>query len=384
MESVLLVIALITLTFSLVTLLELWLGFFSINKLADQPVFASKRMPKVSIILSALNEAADIEAALLTLLKMDYPDFEVIAINDRSIDSTPAILNRLEKRYPQLRVYHLSHLPDNWLGKNHALYIGSQYAKGEWLLFTDADVCMKPDTLSHAISYVLTHGLQHLTVSEHHIRKTVGLKILLLGNYLLSSLTLKPWRIRYDWSKRSSGNGAFNLVNRKTWFDCGSHEAIPLECLDDLKLGQLIKGKGYRQDIVDGRDCVQRTWYHNLPDMIQGWEKNSFAWFGYRFLPLCLATLFIILYFIWPIITLTFCTGLVFWINIANLACMALINIVVCRHFRLSSFYAIFYPAAVCMVFYTIWNSAIKIHRKKGVIWRNTYYPLKKLRDENK
>tara|TARA_R110000868_G_scaffold298752_2_gene558939 strand:- start:3162 stop:4313 length:1152 start_codon:yes stop_codon:yes gene_type:complete len=380
MDQAFLIVAAFTLVYTLYTLVEFLIGFNSIKNLSQQATRESAALPSVSIIFSALNEEEEIEAAVLSLLNIDYPDFEIIAMNDRSTDRTPKILNALQQRYPQLQVHHITSLPNGWFGKNHALHNASSYAKGEWLLFTDADVLMKPDTLTKAMSYSLEHDLQHLTICEKHVNNTLWLKVLLLAHYITYSLALTPWRIRHRWSKKSLGHGAFNLVKKSAYQACGSHQTIALECLDDLKLGQMLKKHGFKQDTVDGRDYIEREWYHALPDMIKGWEKNSFAYFDYQLLVLSVSSLFAVLFFIGPIVSLIFFSGTIRLLSLANVTLMLLLSAYVCQQFRLNKFYAFSYPAAILVLLYTIWNSVISVYKNNGVVWRGTHYPLASLR----
>lgn len=380
MDQIIIITAAFTLVYSALTLLEFLIGFKAIKNLSAETAVPAEQLPFVSIIFSALNEEADIEAAVLSLLALDYPHFEVIAINDRSNDNTAYILNAMQMKYARLQVHHIADLPDGWLGKNHALFYGARFAKGEWLLFTDADVQMAPQTLSKAMSYSIKRKLDHLTIFEHHIRNTFWLKILLLANYVTYTISFKPWRIRFNWSKRSLGHGAFNLVNKTVYEKCGTHQAIAFECLDDLKLGYLIKKNGYRQDTVDGRDFVQREWYTSLPAMIEGWKKNTFAYFNYQLTLLVPNTFFALLFFVWPVVALFVCSGFAWWLNAANVLLMLMISSYVCKQFRMAVGYSFFYPAAIFILLYSIWNSVFTIYYQNGVVWRGTHYPLEKLR----
>lgn len=377
MNFFLIALAIITLIFFVLTGLECAMGFKKIKKLGEQTVLPHDKLPMVSIILSALNEENDIEEAVLSLLKLNYPRLEIIVLNDRSTDNTPAILNNLQARYPTLKVYHIDELPPRWFGKNHALQCGANVAKGEWLLFTDADALMKPDILLKSVSYVLENHLDHLTIFEKHIRKTHWLKVLLLGNYVCYSVSCKPWRLTYAWSKKSIGHGAFNLVNADVYRQCGGHQAIAMECLDDVKLGELIRRYGYQQDTVNGFDYIERAWYHSLPDMIAGYKKNAFAVFNYKFINLIRDTFFAACIFIWPVIAAIFCTGLLCWLNIAIVLVTFALTVWVAKQFRLEKRYAFFYPLSIIMLLYTLWNSALTIYRNKGVVWRGTHYSFK-------
>lgn len=376
METIIFLMALGTTLFLVLTITEFMIGFNKIMNLGDQPILDQKELPSISVIFTALNEEQDIEQALTSLLALDYPKLEIIAINDRSSDSTPAILDRMQQRYPHLRVYHIHDLPHGWFGKNHALYFGSQKANGEWLLFTDADVSMKKDTLLKTMSYTLQNKVDHLTIYENHLINTFWLKVFLAGQYVTYSMAFKPWRIRYSWSKRSLGNGTFNLVSRKVYDQCGGHRSIALECLDDLKLGQLIKDHGFHQDTVDGRDYLEREWYKSLADIIHGLQKNGFAYYNYQVLPLIRDMIFASIFYLWPLVAVFTFSGEIFWLNMLNISLTLIMSAYVAKQFRLEKRYAIFYPFSICILVYTIWNSVSSIYKNKGVIWRGTFYSL--------
>lgn len=374
--------AIATLIYLFITIIEFYFGFKSIQSLAKSSIIDHTELPLVSIVFSALNEEDEIEKVVQSLMQFDYPHYEVIAINDRSTDRTGHILQSLQANYPQLKVINITELPHGWFGKNHALYRGAQAARGEWVLFTDADVFMKPDTLSRAISYAKQQKIHHLTFSELHIRNSFWLKVLLLAEYLVVSLALKPWRIRYEWSRCSLGHGAFNLVQKEAYDAAGTHAAIALQCLDDMKLGELIKYSGFKQDTVDGRDFVSRQWYASLSDMIEGWKKNSFAFFSYSLAYLLGGTVFAGILFIWPLYQAIFATGALQQLNIAIALAWFVAAVIVCRQYRMKWYFALFYPIGMLLLLYSIWVSMIATYRQNGVIWRGTYYPLAELKSK--
>lgn len=382
MEIFLIIIASLTLMYLLFLSIEFTIGFGKIKNLTDQAEINADQMPLISVIFTALNEEKEIENALNSLLNLNYPRLEIIAINDRSTDKTAKILDHLASQHPKLRVYHINHLPEDWFGKNHALHFASRYAKGEWLLFTDADVVMKSATLSKAISYVVENKLDHLTIFEHHLRKDFWLKVAFLGNYMTYSLVMKPWRICYSWSKNAIGHGAFNLVKKSAYQQCGGHQSIALECLDDMKLGELLKINGFRQDTVDGRDFIEREWYSSLKEMIYGLEKNGFAYHNYQLLSTVRDCIFAILFYIWPIIGAIIFAGPVRYLNIINIFLTLYTTICVAEHFRLQKRYVFSYPISIVILLYTILSSVVSVYKNKGVIWRGTYYPLKKIKSK--
>lgn len=385
MEMILLAVAIVTCIALILTILEFHIGFKKLLNLSLQPALEQQALPPISIIFSALNEEADMENALKSMLAIDYPRFEIIAINDRSHDKTPAILEHYQKLYPNLlHVIHINELPQGWLGKNHALHLGSQQAKGEWLLFTDADVMMKPALLTKSMSYVLSHNIDHLTIFEHHLRHPFWLKISYLGYYLAYSLRLKPWRVKYAWSKKSLGHGCFNLVNKKNYLACGGHQRIAMECLDDVKLGELLKQHRFKQDTVDGKDFIEREWYKSLNDMVNGLKKNSFGFWEYRVLPASRDITFAFLFYVWPVAAALLCTGSVRWLNILNVALTFYMSVFIAQQFRLEKKFAFFYPLSMLILLYTTINSIISTYSNKGVIWRGTHYSLADLKNKVK
>ncbi len=376
------ILLIVIFTYFLLTSIEFLFGFNQLKNLSTQPCLEQSQLPTVSIILTALNEEKDLENTLLALNNLNYPNFEIIAVNDRSTDKTADILTRLQKKLPRLKVYHINTLPQDWFGKNHGLHVASQYATGEWILFTDADVLMEKDALLKAMSYTLQNKLDHLTIFECHSQQRFWLNILLLGHYITYSMVMKPWRIRYSWSKKSLGHAAFNLVKRKSYEDCGGHQPISLECLDDLKLGELLKKNGYSQDTVDGKDLVKREWYCSVKEMISGMEKNSFAFYNYRLLALIRDLILVIFVFIFPLVIAVSCAGWLRWVSALDIALTLFISAYVAKHFRVKLRYAMFYPLAICMLTYSILNSVIATYRNKGVIWRGTHYPLHKIKSK--
>jgi cellulose synthase/poly-beta-1,6-N-acetylglucosamine synthase-like glycosyltransferase len=123
--------------------------------------------PRVSIIVPARHEEDDIEQSLTRLLQLDYDNYEVIAVNDRSTDRTGEIMERVAHRpdgHGRLRVIHHRELPSGWLGKTHAMWTATNAASGEWLLFTDADVLFKPDSLGRAVAYAEAEKADHVVL----------------------------------------------------------------------------------------------------------------------------------------------------------------------------------------------------------------------------
>jgi cellulose synthase/poly-beta-1,6-N-acetylglucosamine synthase-like glycosyltransferase len=123
-----------------------------VQKLVSLQVPAPTTWPRLSVVIPALNEVDTLEAALGTLLAETYPDLEIVLVDDRSTDGTGALVDRLAARDPRITPVHITALPEGWLGKVHALHVGTQHARGDWLLYTDADVHFGQGSLRHAVA----------------------------------------------------------------------------------------------------------------------------------------------------------------------------------------------------------------------------------------
>src|SRR5207247_2184081 len=141
----------------LVCLALLALGRYLVTQLRNVEVPASIQWPSISLIAPARNEERNIEEAVRSLARPDYPSLQITIIDDRSTDRTGAILDQLSAEFPQLNVVHLTELPAGWLGKNHEMQLGADRSRGEWLLFSDADIVFEPTTLRRAIAYAIAH-----------------------------------------------------------------------------------------------------------------------------------------------------------------------------------------------------------------------------------
>ena len=213
--------------------------------------------PLVSIIVPARNEEKDIEQSLTRLLELDYDNYEVIAVNDRSTDRTGEIMEAVTKNphfsqktremgHPVLRVIHHRELPAGWLGKTHAMWTATNEAKGDWLLFTDADVQFKPDSVRRAMAYAEAERADHVVVFPQMIMKRPGEYMMIAFFQTMFVFGHRPWKVADPKTKDHMGVGAFNLVRRSVYEAVGTYEALRMEVLDDMKLGKVVKNAGLR------------------------------------------------------------------------------------------------------------------------------------------
>lgn len=338
------------------------------------------RWPCVSVIFAARNEAHAVEAAVATMCALDYPDWELIAVDDRSDDGTGAVLDTLAAREPRLRVVHVTDLPAGWLGKTHALHLGAARATGEWLLFTDADVHFHPDALRRAVAHAEATGLDLLSaVPElHGLGHALGVCVNAFG--LAFTAGIRPWAIANPRSEAHGSVGAFGLVRTATYRRLGGHAPLRLRPDDDLKLGRLFKVHGARCEFVLGREALWVAWYASVGAMVRGLEKNSYAAADYRWWLIALGALACGLFFLWPLAALALTSGAAWGLHAAGLGLMLALG---CDQTRFTGgrwWYGLLLPAGATIFGYAVVRATVLTLWRGGIIWRGTFYPLKELR----
>jgi glycosyltransferase involved in cell wall biosynthesis len=340
--------------------------------------------PVVSIIVPARNEADSIEEALKSVLALDYPNKEIIVINDRSTDATGEILARLAQEYPELQLITIDRLPSGWLGKNHALQRGAVSASGELLLFTDADIIMQPSLLRRAVSCFLTHRLDHLAIGPSFLTKGALLNSVISGFLVVFTIYTRPWDVRRARCKGHIGIGAFNLVRTSAYRDSGEHYAIALRPDDDMRLGRQLKEQGYRQEVIFGDKAISVEWYGSLREMIIGLEKNSFAGIDYQMTKLIASTVALFAFFIWPFVALLATSGMLWWGNLLIVILLGLCFRLTAGVVGMSGFYSLGLPFGIAVIIHIMWRSALRILLRGGMEWRETFYALDELRENRR
>src|SRR6478736_3809617 len=345
-------------------------------------------LPSLTIVVPARNEEAEIEAALRSLLQLNYPRYQVVAVNDRSTDQTGAIMERLATEPAsagKLRVLHVCDLPSGWLGKVHAMWLGSQESatqqtSSDWLLFTDADCVFHPDSLRRAMHYATKTSTDHLVLFPTAHMKTLGESMMIGFPQVMSSFAMRPWKVRDPKARDHIGVGAFNLLRRTAYDAIGTYEALRLEVVDDLTLGETIKKAGLRQDVVFGRDLVSLRWAVGAAGVVANLEKNLFAFLQFRIslvLAVCAVTFFLC---VCPFLGLFLASG---WAKAGFAAAVALIALVYTLSGRLMGTSALLFltcPIAALVFEFAALQSAFLALRDGAITWRGTKYSLAELK----
>jgi chlorobactene glucosyltransferase len=235
----------------------------------------------VSVIVPARNEALNIERCLRSLLSQNYPDFEVIAVDDGSEDATPQILDRLAVEYPRLKPVHLSgQLPAGWAGKPHAMHEGERVARPEsqWLLFTDADTYHKPQSLKRAVTEAVSEKVDLFSVLSDIEMRSFWEKLLMPIAVAGISIQYPLAQINAPDSKLAVANGQFLLVRRTMYDKVGGFGGkLRNSLLDDRDLALAVKANGGRLVLRNGRELVAVRMYRNFGEIWRGWRKNAFV-----------------------------------------------------------------------------------------------------------
>ncbi|HEX7860152.1 MAG TPA: glycosyltransferase family 2 protein [Verrucomicrobiae bacterium] len=340
----------------------------------------SVALPKVSIIFAARDEAERIETTIRRLLALSGIEFEIIPVDDRSRDETSQILKRLSAEDSRVRPKRVDVLPEDWLGKCHACHLGAQSATGEWLLFTDADCWMKSDTLTRALTVAQTERVQHITMTPGVSPNTLAAE----GWHLAFLVTVVDWiaRTNSDHPRGHLGVGAFNLVHRDTYQKFGGHETLRLTVVDDVKLGRLVRKAGARTRAFIGGDDVECHWGVSVRQIIKIMEKNYFAALDYN-VAFAVVTGPVMMV-LWAAAILGLFSGQ-FVGTAAGIALLSLIlpATLLARLLNWKIRGALFAPFAFVALNYAILRSTYVTLRQGGVKWRDTFYPLHKLRAGN-
>jgi glycosyltransferase involved in cell wall biosynthesis len=339
--------------------------------------------PLVSIVVPARNEEAEIENTLTRLLSLDYRNFEVIAVNDRSTDRTGAIMDRIaasEGARGKLRAICIDRLPSGWLGKAHAMWMAASQARGTWLLFTDADVSFKPDALRRALAYAESEAADHVVLFPRMIMKNRGERMMIAFFLTLFVFGHRPWKVADPKARDHMGVGAFNLIRQDVYARIGTYKRMRLEVLDDMKLGKVVKNAGFAQRNVFGADLISIRWAKGASGIVNNLTKNFFAIMSFQW-PRAIASCFALAFLnLMPFAGTIFVHGWARSGYLLALSSMFSIYVGMSSKSEIPPYYFVLHPIGTSLFVYTMLRSTFLTLARGGVVWRETFYPLPELR----
>lgn len=338
--------------------------------------------PRVSIIVPARNEEYDIRATLERLLGLDYSNYEILAVNDRSTDRTGQIMDEVlaNSDRTKLHVIHVAELPPGWMGKTHAMWTAGKEATGDWLLFTDADVLFKPDSVRRAVAYADAEKADHVVLFPRMIMKHPGERMMIAFFQALFVFGHRPWKVADPDAQDHMGVGAFNMVRRPVYDAIGTYQALRMEVLDDMKLGKVIKKAGFAQRNVFGEDLISLHWVRGTFGIVDNLTKNFFALLSFQW-PRTVASIVALAFLnLGPFVGIFLAHG---WARLPYAIALGSLFGIYYGMSRLSDvppYYVLLHPVSTCLVTYTVARSMVLTIRQGGVVWRGTKYPLEELR----
>ncbi|HYV45785.1 MAG TPA: glycosyltransferase [Myxococcaceae bacterium] len=337
------------------------------------------RWPKLTLVIPARNEAAELEGALETRLREDYPDLQLVVVDDRSTDETGAILDRIAARDGRVVPVHVTELPRGWLGKLHAMHQGVQRASGEWILFTDADVHFQPGTLRRAVAYAEARGLDHLAALPTVWRSRPLMDAVIAFCLRQIFASFRAWKVEDPDSAAAGGCGAFNLVKRRAYDRTPGFEWLRMEVGDDVALGQMMKSYGGKTVFLNGRRLIHLRFYESLRAMTTNVEKGAGIGAVKPPLMLALATV------LFTLELLPFAAALLpqaAWTRGLALATCAValgLSVGMNRWLAQPGWSALLLPAGAVITWWMMARASVLALIRGGIQWRGTFYALEEL-----
>src|SRR5438270_3365871 len=359
-------------------------AFSGLPKLADlaRPEWdrrESNRL-RVRVIVPALNEEKGIEACLRSLAGQDYSNLEVIAVNDRSSDSTGAIMDRIAATSGgRLRVLHLSELPPGWLGKPHAMWSAAKLVTGDWLLFTDGDVVFQPGAIRRAVTYAETARTDHLSLLPTLLTKSVGERMM-ISLFHFGLVAMRPWQSPAGPSRFAFGAGAFNMLRRSAYQQIGTSEALRMEVVEDLALAQRVKRAGLISCVVLAPGLVSLHWASGAMGIVRTLTKNGYAVIGFRWYIAALFTLIVLAFHVAPFVLMWLAPGSAKLGFALCVGCIFCFYLLFRRVTGINPAYFLLHPIGALLSAYALLRSVVLTTVGGGVVWRGTKYSLHELR----
>jgi glycosyltransferase involved in cell wall biosynthesis len=342
-----------------------------------------ENLPKVSVIIPACNEADTIEEAIQTRLHDDYPNLEIILIDDRSTDGTSEIIERIAAKDNRVKSIHIAELPFGWLGKQYAMNQGVKLATGDWFLFSDADVKIKPGTLKLVIGYCESKKIDHLAIFPEIPPTNFLLDTLLSVFIRFLCIGGRIWAVEDEKSNAAVGSGSFNLVRRSAFEKTKGFEWLRLETVDDVGLGKMLKESGARSSIINGRKYLSVYLYRSLKGMAIGSERPVFAGIGnFSLTRLILTALIYFGFELSPFFALI-PIGIPFisFLGLIMVVMALATSISISRWMNRPLLPSIFYPIGTTIMVIIMIRAGILGAKRGGIFWRGTFYPTEILKE---
>jgi chlorobactene glucosyltransferase len=348
--------------------------------------FKDGKAPSVSVLVPARNEGGRVlTTAIASMLCQDYPNYEVIAVDDRSTDETGDVLEALAMTYSRLKVVRGKELPEGWLGKPWALHQARQAAHGEWLLATDADVIFNIDAISQAVAVAVREAHDAVSIVPAITSRNFWMNIVMPVAGWSIMLLYPYWRVNNPKSRVALGAGGFFLIRAIALDQAGGYAAIRSQIIDDLSTARLLKGSGFRLNLSAGPTLLTTPMYSGLRELFHGFAKNAYAGSGGNPIRSLFLSISNLCFTLAPILTAAVCVcsdvagrGMPASLLLAALAAwiaMSLSFAPVYREAKAPVYYALLAFTGHVIMVTILLSSTWRIITGRGVMWkaRNLY-----------
>ena len=348
------------------------------------PGAAANTMPDLTVIVPACNEEASIQATLRSLLNSTGVRLQIVAVNDRSVDSTGALMDEVATEAQAsgphtLEVIHNRELPAGWVGKTHALALGTAKATAPWLLFTDGDVTFDPRAVALTLDYARRERADHVVLLLTLVLTGIGGAAVFAALQALGNFQNRLWKVADPKARDFFGAGGFNLVRREVYECGGGFEALRMEVVEDLRLAWKIKRAGFAQRIVLGPGLASIRWISGAFGIVGLLEKNAFAAMRYK----VGVSLLMFFSFAMAIVLPIAAIAVGGWGIVIGLAIYALMAVAYAANRRVtlvSPWLVLLFAPAASILLYALARSMVLALWRGGVEWRGTRYSLDELR----
>lgn len=352
------------------------------------PALPPADAPLISVCIPARNEEINIRRCIDAVLHQDYPNFEVVVLDDRSMDATADILRQLANQNDRLKVLNGSDLPEGWAGKPHALYQASAAAKGEWLCFVDSDTFLTRNALSSVYAKAVETKADLFTIMTRQILGSFWERTVMPLVMTALSVGFSPRKVNDPSRRDAVANGQFIFIKRSIYDLIGGHERVKGQIVEDKALSENVKWNGHRLVVADGMQVASTRMYTSLGTMWEGWTKNIYL--GLRDHPsllllgafgATLALLAALFLPVWPLLGLAWYLNGGGWMALFILleallvwGYLVCIRAVAAQKMEISRWYAWTTPLGAGVFAAMMLTSAWKVVSGQGVTWRGRTY----------
>jgi chlorobactene glucosyltransferase len=333
-----------------------------------------KKGPKISVMVPARNEEENIRACLEYLLDQDYENYEILVMNDNSTDSTGEILEEMARESPRLIIYNGAPLKKGWFGKPYALQQLSQYATGDYYLFSDADTIHSRTSLSFCMTNALYHKADLVSAYPRELIGTFGEVMNVSAMFIMTTIIMPLPAIDFiKWKQASFCLGQYFFVKADVFKEIDGFESVKHEITEDVAFGKSIKMRGYKTKFLDAQPHVACQMYKSFAESFRGIGKNVYNAVGRNIFLLTGIAILVLLIIDYPVFRLFYdlasgTVSLPILFSVLIFSLMWFLNVI---DRKLPLFSVFLYPFQYLNVLAMAIYFTLQFRFGKGIVWKN-------------